>query len=89
MTAIAKVTGAVVLLLAVFLLWYTVASDYGDAVTSGTYHLSQNGETSTLVLKPDHTFRQELSLSGELRRAEGSWRRIGEGGVVFSKEFLV
>lgn len=88
MTAFAKATGAVVFLLALFVLWYTVASDYGDGVTSGTYHLSQNGETSTLVLKPDHTFRQELSRSGELRRAEGSWRRIGEGGVVFSKEFL-
>ena len=88
MTAFAKATGAVVFLLALFVLWYTVASDYGDGVTSGTYHLSQNGETSTLVLKPDHTFRQELSRSRELRRAEGSWRRIGEGGVVFSKEFL-
>lgn len=88
MSTFAKATGAVVLPLALFVLWYTVAADYGDSVTSGTYHLSQNGETSTLVLKPDHTFRQELSRSGELRRAEGSWRRIGEGGVVFSKEFL-
>ncbi len=71
-----------------FVLWYTVASDYGDGVTSGTYHLAQNGETSTLVLKPDHTFQQELNKLGNVRRAAGTWRRFGEGAIEFSKEFL-
>jgi hypothetical protein len=69
-------------------LWYSVASDYGDGVVSGTYRLAQNGETSTLVLKPDHTFQQELSEHGKVKRATGTWRRIGEGGITFSKEFL-
>lgn len=71
-----------------FVLWYTVASDYGDGVTSGTYHLAQNGETSTLILKPDHTFQQELNKLGNVKRAAGTWRRFGEGAIEFSKEFL-
>lgn len=72
-----------------FVLWYSVASDYGDGVASGTYHLAENGETSTLVLKPDHSFQQELSEHGEVKRATGTWRRIGEGSIEFSKEFLL
>jgi hypothetical protein len=75
-------------LLICFVLWYSVAADYGNGVTSGTYHLSQNGETSTLVLKPDHTFQQELSKLGKVEHATGTWRRFGEGAVAFSKEFL-
>ena len=57
-------------------------------VASGTYHLAQDDKTSTLVLKPDHSFQQELSEHGEVKRAAGTWRRLGEGGIVFSKEFL-
>jgi hypothetical protein len=72
-----------------FVLWYTVASDYGDGVTSGTYHLARNGETSILVLKPDHTFQQELRRLGKVEHATGTWHRIGEGGIAFSKEFLM
>jgi len=71
-----------------FVLWYSVAADYGDGVTSGTYHLSQNDQTSTLVLKPDHSFQQELSQHGQVKGATGTWRRVGEGGIAFSKEFL-
>lgn len=70
-----------------FVLWYVV-SDYGDGVASGTYHFAQDDETSTLVLKPDHSFRQELSEHGEVKHAAGTWRRLGEGGIAFSKEFL-
>jgi hypothetical protein len=69
-------------------LWYEIA-DYGDGVTSGTYRFAENGETSTLVLKPDHTFQQDLSERGEVRSATGTWRRIGESGIAFSKEFLL
>jgi hypothetical protein len=68
-------------------LWYVV-SDYSDGVASGTYHFSQDGQTSILVVKPEHTFQQELSEHGEVRRATGTWHRVGEGGIAFSKEFL-
>jgi hypothetical protein len=72
-----------------FVIWYSVAADYSDNVTSGTYHLAQNGETSTLVLMPDHSFQQELSREGNTKYAKGTWRRVGEGGIDFSNEFLV
>jgi len=72
---------------AFFVFWYVV-SDYSDGVASGSYHLAQDGQTSTLVLKPDHTFQQELGEHGEIRRATGAWHRVGEGGIEFSKEFL-
>jgi hypothetical protein len=48
-------------------LWYMVAADYGDGVASGTYHFANDDETSTLVLKPDHSFRQELSEHSEVK----------------------
>ena len=88
MTKSARFGGALILLLLCYVLWYAVASDYGEDVASGTYHFAQAGEKSTLVLKSDHTFQQELSSLGKVQRAAGTWRRIGEGGVAFSKEFL-
>jgi len=66
-----------------------IASDYGDGMASGIYHFAENGETSTLVLKPDHTFQQELSVRGESRVATGTWRRNGQSGIAFSREFLL
>jgi hypothetical protein len=73
-----------------FGLWYSVASDYSDGVVSGTYHLARNGETSTLILKPDHSFQQVLSRSGNVQHADGTWRHVSSfGGLAFSKEFLV
>jgi hypothetical protein len=72
----------------VMVAWHIVASDYGDSVASGSYHFTQDDQTSTLVLKPDHSFQQELMNRGEAKRATGTWHRIGEGGIEFSKEFL-
>lgn len=69
-------------------IWYCVAADYSYGAVSGTYPLSLNGEVSTLILNKDRSFQQELSRDGKVERTQGSWRRLGEGGVVFSKEFL-
>jgi hypothetical protein len=85
----ARVLGVFGLLVFCFVLWYTIASDYGDGVTSGTYYLAQNGESSTLTLKVDHGFQQELRRAGKTEYATGTWRRVGEGGIEFSHEFLV
>jgi hypothetical protein len=89
MSARAKRAG---ILLAVLLTslcgWWLVASDYGDAVVYGTYHLAQNGVECMLVMKPDHTFEQELMREGTEMHALGQWRRVGEGGISFSKDFL-
>jgi hypothetical protein len=80
----------VVLLLTVTLalFWYWEGENFNDRAVSGTYTFRLNGETSTLVLRPDHSFHQELDSAGTVRRAEGSWHVFGEGGIAFSKEFL-
>ena len=83
-----RIVGWVFLVFAAFSVWYMVAADYGYGAVSGTYKFRQDGETSTLVLKKDRTFVQERTRQGKTERAQGTWRRIGEGGVVFSPEFL-
>ncbi len=88
MKTFATASGIAVFLILCFVLWYVVASDYGDGVISGTYELSLNGEKSSLELKPDHTFQQELNKLGKIEHATGTWRRVGEADVTFSKEFL-
>jgi hypothetical protein len=39
-------------------------------------------------LNQDRSFQQQLIRDGKVENAEGSWRRLGEGGISFSKEFL-
>jgi hypothetical protein len=88
MKSFARVSGVLVLSLFCFVLWFVIASDYSDKVVSGRYQLVQNCETSTLILKPDHSFHQELTRQGKTEHAEGSWRLFGEGHIAISKEFL-
>ncbi len=83
-----RIAGWVFLLFAAFWIWYMVAADYSYSAVSGTYTFRLNGETSTLVLNKDQSFQQELKHHGKIEHVQGTWRRIGEGGVVFSKEFL-
>jgi hypothetical protein len=78
----------IALLIFLFYVWYTIAADYGYSAVSGTYVMQHNGEMCTLVLNKDRSFEQELIRNGNKQQARGSWRRIGEGGVVFSKQFL-
>ena len=77
-----------VLILALFCYWYMVASDYGYRAVSGIYTYRGNGESSTLVLRQDQSFQQDLDRNGKVEHVQGTWRRIGEGRVVLSKEFL-
>jgi hypothetical protein len=85
---IVRAAVSVLLLAGIGICWFVVASDYSDAAASGTYLLAHNGMTSTLVLLPDHSFRQEVSDSNGIQRARGTWRRVGEGGIAFSQDFL-
>ena len=80
--------GGVFLIIAFLLCWYTVAADYGYRAVSGTYLFQCDEETSTLILRQDRSFQQDLNRDGKIQHVQGTWRRIGEGGVVFSKEFL-
>ena len=90
MTVRARNTAVLVFICLVvsLLLWWRVASDYSDTAISGRYTFAHAGVQCTLVLGPDHTFTQELKRDGTVRRATGTWRRVGEGGVSFSDTFL-
>jgi hypothetical protein len=83
-----RIAGWVFLALAAFWIWYMVAADYSYGAVAGTYSFRSDGEASTLILKKDRTFQQELTRQGKVESTRGTWRRIGEGGVVFSREFL-
>jgi hypothetical protein len=83
-----RISGLIIILIAVLWTWYMVAADYGYGAVSGTYVLRHDGEQSTLILKKDRSFQQVLNRQGKTERVQGRWRRVGEGGVVFSKEFL-
>lgn len=84
-----KVIGAIFVAVVCLFLWAVVAMDYGDGVASGTYTFTRGAETSTLVLKSNHTFQQTRRIGNVEERAAGTWRRVGQGGITFSKEFLV
>jgi hypothetical protein len=86
--AIVRLACGAILLGLLFWFWYRWAADYGYRAISGTYIFHDNGEQATLVLLESRVFRQELSHPGTVEQAEGTWRRVGEGGVVFSNEFL-
>jgi hypothetical protein len=75
--------------LACLALWGVSALNYSDSAAIGTYQLTNEDESSTLILKSDHTFVQERIAAGKTEHANGSWRRLGEGGLAFSREFLV
>jgi hypothetical protein len=76
------------LFLALFCAWYTVAANYDYGAVSGTYVFQRGDESSTLILRKDRTFSQQRTSNGKVEQAQGTWRRLGEGGVNFSKEFL-
>jgi hypothetical protein len=84
----ARTAGWSLILIVVFWVWYMVAADYGYGAVSGTYTLRSEGESSTLVLQRDRSFQQELSDAGRNVRSQGTWRRVGKGGIAFSKDFL-
>jgi hypothetical protein len=83
------VSGGLLLSFACFVLWGTAAMNYGDSVAVGKYSFNSGDDTSTLVLNPDHTFQQTVRLANIEQHSQGTWRRVGEGGISFSKEFLV
>jgi len=88
MNAFAKVGSSILLFVALFAIWYSVASNYSYSAVAGTYVFHANGESCTLYLSPDQTFVQELSRSGESERSQGRWHRYGQSHVSFSAEFL-
>jgi hypothetical protein len=83
-----------VILLLVFLIyvfWYVEAGNFSDSNVPGTYVLQQNRERSTLILRADHSFQQQLDVEGRVSHASGSWDLFpadSQSHIEFSKEFL-
>lgn len=88
MTIFARVGCGILLLVILLWVWYSWAANYDYGALAGTYVFRGNGETCTLQLRPDRTFVQELSRSGEIQKSQGHWDRYGEAHVSFSNEFL-
>lgn len=65
-----------------------VAANYSYRAVAGTYLFHSDEESSTLILRRDQRFMQDLTRNGNVEQAQGTWRRVGESGVVLSKEFL-
>lgn len=79
---------ASILTVTALIFWCVAAIDYGDTVAAGAYSFDSNGVGCSLVLKADHTFVEEFGRPGVTARATGTWRRVGEGGIWFSHDFL-
>ena len=88
MTTFVRAGCGILLLAALFAVWYSVAANYDHGALAGTYVFHGNVETCILYLQTDRTFVQELSRSGEIRKSQGHWHRYGESHVSFSNEFL-
>lgn len=85
---IVRTGAAIFLFVAIAFSWFLIASDYSDAAASGTYQLRFASLNSDLVLRPDHTFKQQIKDAHGIRYATGTWYRFGEAGIHFSPDFL-
>jgi len=65
-----------------------MASDYSYGAIAGTYQYRSDSGTSMLILKKDQIFYQEVNINGKIQRVQGTWRKLGEGRVVFSNQFV-
>jgi hypothetical protein len=80
--------GSILLAFVLFCVWFNIASDYDPPRLAGTYTFHSANLSSIFVLKADQTFTQKLTTDGQTKYAQGTWHREGEGGVVFSGDFL-
>ncbi len=71
-----------------FLLWYWGSDDVRPSDIPGTYILRNHDVASSLTLQSDQTFQEEIAANEQVRRAHGSWKLVGESGLIFSPEFL-
>jgi hypothetical protein len=87
MRKLAWLGGGLALCFLLWAFWYLEAGNIGESSIAGTYTIAVDGDSSVLVLKPDHTFRQEMVHQGRSDDAQGSWRLFGEAGIAFSGDF--
>jgi hypothetical protein len=88
MKILVRAFGWILLLLCLCWAMYCVIADYSYSAVSGIYKADVGGTTSILHLYANQTFDQDTGQGGSRQQVRGTWKRIGEGRVVFSKEFL-
>jgi hypothetical protein len=77
----AKVAVWLIGVFVVFWFGYAWIADYGDGVASGTYAAVVEGQTSTLLLRPDHTFHQ-IRVTLDSRHSVASFAAPHYSGAV-------
>lgn len=88
MTSTARLGMIILVLISIWIIWYLEAGDFRDSAVSGTYTIQLGSIASTLVLRPDHSFQQELVGAGTVTRTRGNWRRVSKLGIIcFTKDF--
>ena len=69
--------------------WWWHGWNFDDRYVAGEYVAKSQGERNVLVLNGDHSFSQEVWKGDRTTlHANGTWRRLGEGGVAFSNNFI-
>jgi hypothetical protein len=80
---------ALVAPVALFAAWFYEGENFSSRAVSGTYTVQFHNGSSTLILNPDRTFRQQVDEDGAVSLGEGTWRVVGEGHIAFSGRFVV
>lgn len=88
MKILTGVCGCAVLCLLIWAFWFLEAGNIGDRSVVGTYTVEAGGDSYALVLKTDHTFRQDFLHQSKTEHVDGSWRLFGEAGIAFSPNFI-
>jgi len=85
---------AIMALVALAFIWLSFVLCSSAPLTSATaYSVNLQTRSGQRKIDPDPQARPHVPAgverSGRIQHASGTWRKLGEGGVVFSKEFLV
>ena len=88
MKKVGRVAALIPIAILLFWGWYPIAANYDYSALAGTYVWHRGTASCLLVLRPDRTFHQELSVDGHRAAADGTWHRSGMSGADFSIQFL-
>jgi hypothetical protein len=84
--------GSIVLGVFVFAFWFFEAGNFSYENVPGTYDWRRNDQTCVLVLRPNHTFQQQLRSGSTIQNAAGTWRLFpgdSMSHIALSSEFLL
>lgn len=83
-----RLVAVTIALISALVFWYCIAADYDYSALSGMYTFQRGQEKCVLHLYENRTFVQKITAGNSKRTARGTWRRVGEGGVALSSDFL-